>query len=343
MGGMAATKDEKVQENGGGQHLHRSVLLDEALDWWTKPFIEGHDAAKQVYVDCTFGRGGHSKHLLKRVPSAELVIFDKDPSAIAVAQDLRQQGLAQSQELHIVHDSFATLGPQIEGLGFHGEVQGILMDLGVSSPQLDEAERGFSFMRDGPLDMRMDTSKGITAAQWLQEVDEKTLADVIYTLGEEKLSRRIAKKIVQVRAERALTTTMELADLLCTVVPRRVVGKHPATRTFQAIRMHINEELKDLKAGLEAAFNALIPGGYLVVLSFHSLEDRIVKHFMQRYSKPAELPRGLPVKASKIAPPGQLIIKGQKPRDSEVSENPRARSAILRVVQKKRIYQGVEG
>lgn len=334
---------QNINQNGmteqaiGGQHLHRSVLLDEALDWWmqAREPQASETPGGTVFIDCTFGRGGHSQALLAQVSEGvDLIVFDKDPSAIQVAQDLKSKALEKNQRVHVVHDSFATLAMSVEELGFSQKVNGILMDLGVSSPQLDEADRGFSFMRNGPLDMRMDSSRGITAAQWLHTVDEKELADILYILGEEKLSRKIARKIVQVRSEQPIETTSALADLVCQVVPRRGMGKHPATRTFQAIRMHINAELDDLQSGLVGAFEALAPGGSLVVLSFHSLEDRIVKRFMHKLSKPEELPRGLPIRASEIAPPGKVLVKGQKPREHEVGENPRARSAILRVIQK---------
>ncbi len=325
------------------QHLHRSVLLDEALNWWcfdqqSVDICENavyqnteERSVSEVFVDCTFGRGGHSRSLLARKEDAELLVFDKDPAAIQVAEVLREE---QGSRVHVAHHSFADIQKVVTELGFYQKISGILMDLGVSSPQLDEPERGFSFMRNGPLDMRMDTSQGETAAEWLHRVDEKTLADVIYRLGEEKLSRRIAKKIVEVRAETPIKTTGELAAIVSQVIVKRVAGKHPATRTFQAIRMHINSELDDLRIGLEGAFESLKVGGRLVVLSFHSLEDRIVKQFMQRYSKPAELPRGLPILAEKRVIPGKLCVKGQKPNADEISSNPRARSAILRVIEK---------
>lgn len=323
---------EKIELNDGPtQHLHKSVMWDETLEWWSNENITGKSG---LFVDCTFGRGGHSRALINLKTNAELLVFDKDPEAIEVATKLAEETVASGQKMNVFHSSYADIAGVLEKNGYSQKVDGILMDLGVSSPQLDEAERGFSFMRNGPLDMRMNSSAGMTAAEWLAKVDEKTLADVIYQLGEEKQSRRIAKKIVMARAEKPIETTAELADLVCQVVPRRVVGKHPATRTFQAIRMHINNELGDLQQGLKGAFEMLAPGGKLVVLSFHSLEDRIVKRFMQQHSKPADLPRGLPVLAADIAPPGKVCVKGSKPRDEEINVNPRARSAILRVIEK---------
>lgn len=319
-------------DSNSGQTLHKSVLLDEALEWWCSATARNTG----VFIDCTFGRGGHSRALLQQTSVKQLIVFDKDPAAITTAQQLHDELKTANvaTDFMIAHRSFAELQAVANDLDVAGKVNGILMDLGVSSPQLDEAARGFSFMKDGPLDMRMDFSKGLTAAQWLAEVDEKTLADVIYQYGEEKQSRRIARKIIEARAVKSLATTAELADLVCQVVPRRVVGKHPATRTFQAIRMFINAELDDLRQGLDAAFQVLAPGGRLVVLSFHSLEDRIVKQFMNGIAKPAILPRGLPIRADQIAPAAKLCLKAQKPQTAEVAVNPRARSAILRVIEK---------
>ena len=311
------------------QEIHRSVLLDETIDWWC-PQASADQA--YTYVDCTFGRGGHSRALLERAPHAKVVVFDKDPAAIQEAKALQVEfGV---ERISIAHSSFAQIKDVLAELGLVGHIRGVLMDLGVSSPQLDEAQRGFSFLRDGPLDMRMDSSTGETAAQWLAKVDEKQLANVIYRFGEEKQSRRIAKKIVEARSQNPIETTAQLADLVCKVVPRRGAGKHPATRTFQAIRMFINAELEDLELGLSMAFEVLEAHGRLVVLSFHSLEDRIVKHYMQKQSKPADLPRGLPIKAEEIAPPAKVCVKGLKPTDVEVHANPRARSALLRVLER---------
>lgn len=312
------------------QTVHKSVLLDEALEWWTAAATA---VQRPVFIDCTFGRGGHSRALLRQLPGAHLIVFDKDPSAIEAAQLLAAEP-GHQERVTVIHESFAVLKDIVAERGLVGHISGVLMDLGVSSPQLDEAERGFSFMREGPLDMRMDCSSGQTAAEWLQHVDEQTLANVLFLLGEEKQSRKIARKIVMARQESPIENTAQLAELVCQVSPRRVAGKHPATRTFQAIRIFINRELDDLKQGLEAAFDVLAPTGHLVVLSFHSLEDRIVKQFMQRMSKPKELPRRLPVPASALVMPGKCCVKGQRPCAEEVATNPRARSAILRVLEK---------
>ena len=320
------------QECSHKKFSHKSVLLDEALEWWkTNP--------GGVYIDCTFGRGGHTKALYSQLnSSATLVVFDKDKTAIEYAGELKAeletQANGKGAEFIIVHDSFANLGAHIESLGFAGKVSGILMDLGVSSPQLDDAERGFSFMRSGPLDMRMNRTEGQTAAEWLQEVSEKELAHVIWKYGEDKLSRKIARKICEVRAEQSIETTSELAEIIESVVPKRFGAgkKHPATRTFQAIRIFINKELEDLEAGLDAAYNVLDDRGRLVVLSFHSLEDRIVKRFMQKKAKAHDqLPSKLPVLAASLVPEFQLLVKGGKAKEFEVEHNVRARSAVLRV------------
>jgi len=312
----------KAEELKADELQHASVLLDDTVNWCvTDP--EG------VYIDCTFGRGGHSQLILQNLgPKGRLVVFDKDPAAIAVAEAINDPRLT------VIHDSFARLGHHIEELLLAGQVTGILMDLGVSSPQLDDAERGFSFMRSGPLDMRMNSSAGETAAQWLANVDEKTLAHVIYRYGEEKMSRRIARKICETRVEKPLTTTGELAALIETVVPRRhgKGSKHPATRTFQAIRIFLNQELEDLELGLVQAVKVLQHQGRLVVLSFHSLEDRIVKRFMQSQAMAHDqLPAKLPVRADTLKPEFKLLVKGVKPKDQEVEHNARARSAVLRV------------
>jgi len=307
-------------------NAHISVLKDKCLHWWfTK--------AVGVYVDCTFGRGGHTRALLQSIqPGSQLIVIDKDPSAIRVANELAQQH--QDITWTIIQGSFAELGNILKQAELFERVDGIFYDLGVSSPQLDEANRGFSFMRDGPLDMRMDTTKGDTAAQWLSSVDEQTLANALYQFGEEKRSRRIAKQIVAQREQNPFETTLQLAQLVEQISPRRTAGKHPATRTFQAIRIVINRELEDLQAGLEAGYAGLGPKGRLIALTFHSLEDRIVKQFMHGKAVGFVPSRRLPLRAVETAPSAKVLVKGVGPSEQEITENPRARSVRLRVLEK---------
>ena len=280
------------------------------------------------YLDGTFGRGGHARGVLQRLgPGGRLLLMDKDPEAIAEAE----RSFGGDPRVAIRRGSFATLGAWEQAR----DLDGVLFDLGVSSPQLDVAERGFSFGKDGPLDMRMDPDSGESAAQWLARADEAEIAEVLWRYGEEKQSRRIARAIVARRAVKPLTRTAELAELVAGVVPRGKDRSHPATRSFQAIRIHINRELADLEAGLDAALAALRPGGRLAVISFHSLEDRIVKRFMRDESRPPVLPRRLPVRAADLpAPRLQLVGKATRPGEAEVAANPRARSAVLRVAER---------
>lgn len=280
-----------------------------------------------TYLDGTFGRGGHARGVLQRLGAGgRLLLMDKDPEAIRVAE--REFGA--DARVAIRRGSFADLS-QWESVR-HG-LDGVLFDLGVSSPQLDVAERGFSFGKDGPLDMRMDPGAGESAAQWLARADEREIADVLWTFGEEKQSRRIARAIVARRADEALTRTAQLADLIAAVVPRGQQKIHPATRSFQAIRIYINRELADLEHGLDAAYAALRPGGRLAVISFHSLEDRIVKQFIARHAKAPPANRRIP--AREIFVPGLRIVSdAQKADPAETAANPRARSAVLRVAEK---------
>ena len=280
-----------------------------------------------TYLDGTFGRGGHARGVLQRLgPGGRLLLMDKDPEAIAHAE----QSFAGDARVAIKRDSFATLAhwdAAAEGL------DGVLLDLGVSSPQLDVAERGFSFGKDGPLDMRMDPDSGESAAQWLARADEAEIADVLWTYGEERLSRRIAKAIVARRGEKPFTRTADLADLLGAVVGR---GKHdinPATRSFQAIRIHVNRELADLETGLDGALERLKIGGRLAVISFHSLEDRIVKRFISKHAKAPPANRRLP-ELETFVPTLKAIGDAQRADAAETSANPRARSAVLRVAEK---------
>jgi 16S rRNA (cytosine1402-N4)-methyltransferase len=307
---------------------HRPVLLAEAVTALINgPRISSPEASKNpLLIDGTFGRGGHTQALLSQLPaSARLISFDKDLDAIAVAEKINDP------RLRIVHDSFAQMDQYAEP----ESVDGILLDLGISSPQVDEAHRGFSFRKDGPLDMRMNTNHGLTAAEWLEQASQEDITRVIKTYGEERFAFQIAKTIVAKREEGfAPKTTLQLAGLVASVVRTREVGQDPATRTFQALRIFINRELEDLELGLTAALNLLKPGARLVVISFHSLEDRIVKQFLQSHAK-VEVPRGLPVRDRDLPQSALEIIGRIKPSDSEIRENPRARSAIMRIAEKR--------
>ncbi|HVR81323.1 MAG TPA: 16S rRNA (cytosine(1402)-N(4))-methyltransferase RsmH [Luteimonas sp.] len=288
--------------------------------------------ANGTYLDGTFGRGGHARGVLEQLgPGGRLLLMDKDPEAIAVAE----HEFGGDARVAIRRGSFADLAhwdATAAGL------DGVLLDLGVSSPQLDVAERGFSFGKDGPLDMRMDPDSGESAAEWLARANEKEIADVLWTFGEERMSRRIAKAIVARRGEQALTRTAQLADLIASVMPRGDSGKqhksiHPATRSFQAIRIFINRELADIETGLDAAYARLKPGGRLAVISFHSLEDRIVKRFIATHAKAPAGNRRIPV-AQAFTPTLLAIGDAQKADSAETAANPRARSAVLRVAEK---------
>jgi len=306
------------------QFKHNSVLLDEAVELLIT------DPAGS-YVDGTFGRGGHSRVILSQL-SAEgrLLGFDKDPQAIAVAEQLHQQ----DGRFEVVHGSFAQLRSELEQRGLMGSLDGVLLDLGVSSPQLDDPERGFSFLHDGPLDMRMNTQAGESAAQWIARADEKEIADVMYLYGEERFSRRIAKAIVAERQKQPITTTARLAEIVKVANPKWERGKNPATRAFQGIRIFINSELDDLTACLEQALEGLSVGGRLVVISFHSLEDRIVKRFIRKHVRGDEAPLGLPVPQAMLNQRLKAVGKARKASDEEVRDNVRSRSAIMRIAEK---------
>ncbi|MFK8047722.1 MAG: 16S rRNA (cytosine(1402)-N(4))-methyltransferase RsmH [Halioglobus sp.] len=303
--------------------MHHTVLLQEAVEALvTNP--EG------CYVDGTYGRGGHSRHVLESLgPSGKLLGVDKDLAAKEDALKL----LEKDSRFHFFHGSFARLPEQLKQMNVD-EVDGILLDLGVSSPQLDEAERGFSFLNDGPLDMRMDTTRGETAAQWLSYADENDIAIVLKEYGEERYSRRIAAAIVAARNERPITTTAVLAKLVSEANPKWEKHKHPATRSFQAIRIKVNRELEDLHDLLGVAVEILGVGGRLVVISFHSLEDRMVKRYMRDMARGDAVPRGVPVRDSALNKRMKLIGKAVKAGAGEVAENIRSRSAIMRVVEK---------
>ena len=305
---------------------HQAVLYDEALQ-------SLNIIASGTYVDCTFGRGGHSAGILERLgDGGKLLALDRDIEAVNSAQ---AKQLLADKRFSLEHCCFADLAATVERHGYTGQINGILMDLGVSSPQLDTAERGFSFLRDGPLDMRMDTHHGLTAAQYLAQVEESDLVRVLFEYGEERFARRIAKAIVQQRQHTPLQTTLQLAKLIEESVPFRDKHKHPATRTFQAIRIEINQELEQIKTALRQAVQVLAPKGRLAVISFHSLEDRTVKRFIREESGRKHNPGRLPIKEQDIAK-GQLIKVGKSIRaqEQELKQNPRARSAVMRVAEK---------
>ena len=301
---------------------HVSVLLSEAVDALAI-------RADGIYVDGTFGRGGHSRAVLARLgPQGRLIAFDRDPAAIAAGEAVGDPRLT------LVHSAFSALDDELARLGVQ-VVDGVLLDLGVSSPQLDDAARGMSFRFDAPLDMRMDTSRGQTVAEWLAEASVGQITEVIREYGEERFAHAIAKAIATARAGGAVATTGQLAALVEKAVRTREPGQHPATRTFQALRIFINQELEELSRVLPACVSRLRPGGRLAVISFHSLEDRIVKRFMRDESRPPVLPRRLPVRAADLpAPRLRLVGKAARPGEAEVAANPRARSAVLRVAER---------
>ncbi|AYY57932.1 16S rRNA (cytosine(1402)-N(4))-methyltransferase RsmH [Burkholderia multivorans] len=309
----------------GNELQHRTVLLDEAVE----SLVTRPDG---IYVDGTFGRGGHSRAVLARLgPAGRLIAFDKDPRAIETAQAMADARFS------IVHDSFASMRGALAARGIE-KVSGVLLDLGVSSPQVDDPARGFSFRADGPLDMRMDPTRGESAAEWLARASLQELTEVIRDYGEERFAFQIAKALVARRAESdrlgPLDSTGELAQIVGHVVKTREKGKDPATRTFQAIRIHVNQELADLQVVLDAALSLLEQGGRLVVISFHSLEDRIVKRFMQAHASAPAVDRRLPIRAVDLPSPPLKIIGRQFPSEAEVAANPRARSAVMRIAER---------
>lgn len=303
---------------------HITVLLNEAVDALAvKP--DG------VYVDATFGRGGHSRLILSKLgENGRLVVFDKDPQAIVVAQALANQ----DKRVRVVHDGFATFAAALTALGVD-KIDGALFDLGISSPQIDEAARGFSFRFDAPLDMRMDTTCGMSAAEWLAMASEQEIHEVIKNYGEERFSRQIARAIVAQREVEPIATTRQLAQLVAQNVYTRERGQDPATRTFQAIRIFINRELEEVTEVLPQVVSRLNEGGRLAVIAFHSLEDRIVKQFMKQHATHAPLPKWAAIREVDLPqPPLRLIGKAQKASATEVAANPRARSAVLRVAER---------
>ena len=309
---------------------HITVLLHEAVDGL---------ALKEngIYIDGTFGRGGHSRLILSKLSvNGRLIAVDRDSQAIAEARKIKDP------RFHIEHNSFSAIPEICEKLGLVGKIDGILLDLGVSSPQLDDAERGFSFMKDGPLDMRMDTDRGQSATEWLQRVSIEDLAWVLKTFGEERFAKRIATAIVNYNKSAVeknteiLHRTLQLAELIAQSVPFKDKHKHPATRSFQAIRIFINSELEELERVLQSALTVLAPQGRLSVISFHSLEDRIVKQFMRKQSKGEDIPKGLPLREDQIKRHQTLKVIGKAvlPSEAEIARNARSRSAVLRVAER---------
>ena len=284
-----------------------------------------------IYVDCTYGRGGHSEAILARLGDAgHLLVFDRDPAA-------REHAVARhggDARVGIVHDSFTRLGAELAARGWFGRIDGILFDLGVSSPQLDDGSRGFSFLRDGDLDMRFDPARGLSAAQWLNQADEGEIIDVLRRYGEERFARRIASAIVAARQQSPIARTLELRDLIHAAVPSREREKDPATRSFQALRIFINDEIRELEAVLPQAIGALRPGGRLAVISFHSLEDRVVKRRLRDDAAGDPFPPDLPVTVDQLHPVLRVIGRPIRAGEAEVAANPRSRSATLRVAEK---------
>ncbi|EOE0522031.1 16S rRNA (cytosine(1402)-N(4))-methyltransferase RsmH [Providencia stuartii] len=310
------------------QFKHVTVLLDEAVNGLNiKP--------NGIYIDGTFGRGGHSRLILSQLnEQGRLIAIDRDPEAIKAAQEI------DDPRFMIKHGPFSAIEEYVEEEGLVGKIDGVLLDLGVSSPQLDDPERGFSFMRDGPLDMRMDPTKGQSAQQWLMNAQADDIAWVLKTFGEERFAKRIAKAIVERNhnpEETPLTRTRELAELIAKVSPIKERHKHPATRSFQAIRIYINSELEEIEQALEGAVSVLAPEGRLSVISFHSLEDRLVKRFIRQNSKGPSVPAGIPLTEAQIRELGVAKLREvgkMKPSDAEIDENPRARSSVLRFAQR---------
>ena len=303
---------------------HQAVLLRQAVD----ALVTDPDGR---YVDGTFGRGGHSRLILERLsPRGRLLAIDRDPEAIAAAHRLA----AADSRLELRHASFGRLAELLDEAGWRSGVNGVLLDLGVSSPQLDEAARGFSFTKDGPLDMRMNPQEGISAGEWLARAPEQEIARVLYEYGEERFSRRMARAVVEARGRAPLTSTLQLAEILKQANPAWEKHKHPATRAFQGIRIFINDELGELERALADSLECLAVGGRLVVISFHSLEDRMVKRFIQKQEKGDDFPPGVPVRQAQLNPRLRRVGKALKSAGDEVADNVRARSAVMRVAEK---------
>ncbi len=310
-----------MQEN----FKHTTVLLNEAVN-------SLNIREDGIYIDGTFGRGGHSRLILSQLgEQGRLIAIDRDPQAIAAAAEITDPRFS------IVHGPFSSLANYVEALELSGKIDGILLDLGVSSPQLDDAERGFSFMRDGPLDMRMDPTRGHSATEWLLKAEEADIAFVLKTYGEERFAKRIARAIVERNPEQPMTRTKELADVIAAATPVKDKFKHPATRSFQAIRIWINSELEEIETALKGALTVLAPEGRLSVISFNSLEDRLVKRFMRDQSRGPQVPVGIPMTETQLKALGgrQLKLLGKMvPGDAEVAQNPRARGSVLRIAER---------
>ncbi|MCQ4170599.1 16S rRNA (cytosine(1402)-N(4))-methyltransferase RsmH [Hafnia paralvei] len=306
-------------------YQHKTVLLDEAVNGLNL-------RSNGIYIDGTFGRGGHSRLILSQLgPEGRLLAIDRDPQAIAAAAEITDPRFS------IIHGPFSDMATYVRELGLEGRINGVLLDLGVSSPQLDDAERGFSFMRDGPLDMRMDPTRGLSAAEWLMKAEEEDIAWVLKTFGEERFAKRIARAIVERNRLEPMTRTHELATLIANASPFREKHKHPATRSFQAIRIYINSELEEIERALNGALEILSPEGRLSVISFHSLEDRIVKQFIRHHSRGPQVPAGIPLTEAQLRSQGGRKLKAlgkMKPSSDEVSANPRARSSVLRFAER---------
>ncbi|TBM08492.1 16S rRNA (cytosine(1402)-N(4))-methyltransferase RsmH [Hafnia alvei] len=306
-------------------YQHKTVLLDEAVNGLNL-------RSNGIYIDGTFGRGGHSRLILSQLgPEGRLVAIDRDPQAIAAAAEITDPRFS------IVHGPFSDMASYVRELGLEGQINGVLLDLGVSSPQLDDAERGFSFMRDGPLDMRMDPTRGLSAAEWLMKAEEEDIAWVLKTFGEERFAKRIARAIVERNRLEPMTRTHELATLIANASPFREKHKHPATRSFQAIRIYINSELEEIERALNGALEILAPEGRLSIISFHSLEDRIVKQFIRHHSRGPQVPAGIPLTEAQLRSQGGRKLKAlgkMKPSGEEVNANLRARSSVLRFAER---------
>lgn len=304
--------------------LHTPVLLQEVL-----AALDIRDGGR--YLDATFGRGGHSAAILERVgPQGAVIAFDRDPAAIAAGRER----FANDGRMTLVSSAFSRLSTVVAQMGLAGAIDGVLLDLGVSSPQLDDASRGFSFMQDGPLDMRMDDTAGTSAAEFIAKAREQEIARVIRDFGEDRFAKRIARAIVAARREAPIVRTLQLAEIVAQSIPIREPGKHPATRTFQAIRIQVNHEFDEIRAALTGSLTALAPGGRLCVISFHSLEDGIVKRFMQEQSQEDPVYAGLPDVPAHARPKLRRIGKAIHPGEQEVATNPRARSAVMRVAER---------
>ncbi|MBA0166739.1 16S rRNA (cytosine(1402)-N(4))-methyltransferase RsmH [Pectobacterium sp. CFBP8739] len=307
-------------------YKHTTVLLDEAVNGL-------NIRSGGIYIDGTFGRGGHSRLILSQLgPEGRLLAIDRDPQAIEAAKAI------DDPRFSIIHGPFSAIAEYVAERGLTGQIDGVLLDLGVSSPQLDDPERGFSFMRDGPLDMRMDPTRGLSAAEWLMKAEADDIVWVLKTFGEERFAKRIARAIVERNRTEPMTRTKELAELIAAASPVREKHKHPATRSFQAIRIYINSELEEIERALEGALSVLAPQGRLSVISFHSLEDRIVKRFIRHQSRGPQVPAGLPLTEEQLRSQGGQTLKavGKKlmPSEAEIAENPRARSSVLRFAER---------